>query len=138
MTRCFNHEKSEACQQEIPLASWCRPILDRLPKSTDLRSQLNRARHSIVLNIAKGNGRFTAADQGRFSEIARGPAPECAGCLDLTRIDGMLADAEMREGKTLLRYVVNRPVGLLRSSSPDRVHEDVAQVEADAAEKERR
>src|SRR5947207_6782236 len=38
---------------------------------------------SIPLNIAEGNGKFSAKDRARFFEMARGSALECAACLDV-------------------------------------------------------
>jgi four helix bundle protein len=48
-----------------------------------LRDQLDRARISIVLNIAEGAGRFSAPDKARFYAIARGSATEWGAVLDL-------------------------------------------------------
>src|SRR5438067_12729265 len=38
---------------------------------------------SIPLNIAEGNGKFSARDRARFFEMARGSTLECAACLDV-------------------------------------------------------
>ena len=48
-----------------------------------LRDQLSRASSSVVLNLAEGKGRATAADQRRFYEIAFGSLRECQAILDL-------------------------------------------------------
>jgi len=52
---------------------------------------------------------------------------ESAGCLDLIFIKKLLTVAELDEGKTLLRDVISLLVGLIRSNSPDRMHEDVVE-----------
>jgi four helix bundle protein len=77
-----------------------------------------------VLNIPEGNGRFTPADRCKFFDIARGSGLECAGCLDLIFIKKLISEMELDEGKKLLKDIVSLLVGLIRSNSPDRLHEE--------------
>ena len=83
----------------------------KLPKH--LRDQFNRAAASIVLNIAEGCGRATAADQKRFYDIALGSLRECQAVLDLTSSAGspeaLLADKLGAHLYKLIRYVRARP-----------------------------
>ena len=120
----FDHEKLDAYKKALAFAAWVESILDRVPKSAAVHGQLDRARTSIVLNIPEGNGRFTAPDRCKFFDIARGSGLECAGCLDLLFIKKLLSEAELDEGKSLLQDIVSLLVGLIRSNSPDRLHED--------------
>ena len=48
-----------------------------------LKEQLDRAASSVVLNLAEGSGRGSAADQVRFYLIAFGSLRECQAILDL-------------------------------------------------------
>ena len=120
----FDHEKLDAYQKALAFANWSESVLERVPKSAAVHSQLDRARTSIVLNIPEGNGRFTAADRCKFFDIARGSGLESAGCLDLIFIKKLLSEAELDQGKILLKDVVSLLVGLIRSNSPDRLHEE--------------
>ncbi len=120
----FDHEKLDAYKKALAFATWAEPVLERLPKSVAVQNQLDRARTSIVLNIPEGNGRFTAADRCKFFDIARGLALECAGCLDLIFIKKLLSEVELDAGKSLLKDIVSLLVGLIRSNSPDRLHEE--------------
>ena len=120
----FDHEKLDAYKKALAFAEWAEPVLARLPKSVAAQNQLDRARTSIVLNVPEGNGRFTAADRCKFFDIARGSALECAGCLDLIFIKKLVSEVELDVGKLLLKDVVSLLVGLIRSNSPDRLHEE--------------
>ena len=123
----FDHEKLDAYKKALAFAAWAEPVLERLPKSAAVQNQLDRARTSIVLNIPEGNGRFTSADRCKFFDIARGSALECAGCLDFIFIKKLLSEVELDAGKTLLRDIVSLLIGLIRSNSPDRLHEEVVE-----------
>ena len=78
----------------------------------ELKDQLRRASASIVLNIAEGSSRFSAADRRNFLIIARGSAFECTAILDLIQashgksfleIDGVLAEVS----KMLYKMISN-------------------------------
>jgi four helix bundle protein len=120
----FDHEKLDVYRKALTFAQWTEVILERVPKSAAVHNQLDRARTSIVLNISEGNGRFTPADRCKFFDIARGSGLESAGCLDLIFIKKLISEPELEEGKTILKDVISLLVGLIRSNSPDRMHED--------------
>lgn len=123
----FDHEKLDAYQKALAFAQWSESVLERVPKSAAVHGQLDRARTSIVLNIPEGNGRFTAADRCKFFDIARGSGLESAGCLDLIFIKKLVSETELDQGKILLKDIVSLLVGLIRSNSPDRLHEESAE-----------
>ena len=126
----FDHEKLHAYQKALEFAAWSETILERVPKSTAVHGQLDRARTSLVLNIPEGNGRFTSADRCKFFDIARGSGLECAGCVDLLFIKKLLSESELDQGKTLLKDIVSLLVGLIRSNSPDRLHDQAVEYRA--------
>ena len=123
----FDHEKLEACKKALAFAQWAEAILERVPKSAAVHNQLDRARTSIVLNIPEGNGRFTPADRCKFFDIARGSGLESAGCLDLIFIKKLISETELEQGKSILKDVISLLVGLIRSNSPDQMHEDAVE-----------
>jgi four helix bundle protein len=126
MPPLFDHEKLHVYQRSIAFIAWAESILERLPKTLDVRSQLDRAGTSIPLNIAEGNGKFTAPDRCRFFDTARGSALECAACLDVTVAKGRLSSTEIEMGKSMLAEIVAMLVGLIRTNSKgNRVFEDV-------------
>ena len=73
---------------------------------TELRDQLDRASISIVLNIAEGCGRRSAADKGHFYAMARGSATECAAILDLLGACGLVDDRLRNRARPLLVRIV--------------------------------
>jgi len=123
----FDHGKLDAYKKALAFAEWAEPVLECLPKSAAVQNQLDRARTSIVLNIPEGNGRFTPADRCKFFDIAHGSALEWAGCLDLIFIKKLVSEAELDAGKSLLKDIVSLLVGLIRSNSPDRLHEETVE-----------
>ena len=118
----FDHEKLDVYQDAIGFVSWVDELLEGIPKSLSVHNQLDRASTSIPLNIAEGNGKYTAADRCRFFDIARGSALECAACLDVLVAKKRIDSAD--SGKTILVRIVSMLVGLIRSTSASRVYEE--------------
>lgn len=116
----FAHEKLAAYQQSLDFVRWSEPVLEKLARSAAVHGQLDRARTSMPLNIAEGNGKFTAADKCRFFDIAHGSALECAACLDLLLIKQLLSEPEMDAGKAILSRIVGLLIGLIESKMPGR------------------
>jgi len=123
----FDHGKLSVYQEAIRFVTWAGDPLETLPKSLAAYDQLDRASTSIALNIAEGNGKCTAPDRCRFFDIARGSALECAARLDVLVAKKRLVCAE--QGKEMLVPIVSMLVGLIRSTSSDRVHEERAEYE---------
>ena len=122
MHTTFDHEKLTVYQEAIRFIAWADELLETLPKNLAVHSQLDRAATSIPLNIAEGNGKYTAPDRCRFFDIARGSALECAACLDVLVAKKRLVQVE--SGKAILIPIVSMLVGLIRSTSSDRIYED--------------
>jgi four helix bundle protein len=81
------------------------------------RDQWLRAAQSIPLNIAEGNGKRSLKDRGRFFEIARGSALECAAIQDVLVVSGaittesnLVAKAKLKRIVAMLTQLVLRPV----------------------------
>ena len=120
----FDHEKLIVYQRALQFIAWLTEILERVPAKLAAHGQLDRASTSMPLNIAEGNGRFTAADRCRFFDIARGSALECAAALDVLVAKRVLTAPEVDPGKTHLVEIVAMLVGLIRSNSEQRLHEE--------------
>lgn len=120
----FDHEKLNVYQRSLQFVVWATELLERVPAKLSAHGQIERASTSIPLNIAEGNGRYSAPDRCRFFDIARGSALECAAARDVLVARKVLTEKEIEAGKTQLIEVVNMLVGLIRSNSETRLHED--------------
>jgi four helix bundle protein len=79
----FDHEKLDVYRESIAFCGWVGEFLSAISAKAAAKEQLDRASTSIALNIAEGNGKFSAKDRSRFFEVARGSALESAACLDI-------------------------------------------------------
>ena len=119
----FDHEKLNVYHEALRFVGLVTDLLERLPKGSAVRSQLDRASTAIPLNIAEGSGKWTAPDRCRFLDMARGSALECAACLDVAVVKKILRSAEIHEGKQILIAVVSMLIGLIKAVAPDRTYE---------------
>jgi|SRR5688572_25625553 len=120
----FDHEKLNVYQRSLQFVVWATELLEGIPTRLSALGQLERASTSIPLNIAEGNGRYTGADRCRFFDAARGSALECAAALDVLVAKKVLTEKQIEVGKAQLIEIVNMLIGLIRSNSESRLHED--------------
>lgn len=135
----FHHEKLHVYRRALEFAAWSHVLIDGVTKKTSTRDQLERARDSITLNMAEGNGKFSIKDRARFFQIARGSALECAACLDLFVARGCCERSAIEKGKETLEEIVKMLFVLLdklgcriAEDSPEfgeRTEEEVAEEE---------
>ena len=104
----FDHEKLIAYQRSIQFVAWSSQLLERLPRKLAVCDQLDRASTSVPLNIAEGAAEFRAAEKARFYRIARRSTAECAACMDVLQVMGILAAEEVDSGKTKLLNVAGK------------------------------
>ena len=113
----FGHEKLDVYQDTIAFFAWLCTIMDTAARVGDVRDQLDRASASIALNIAEGNGKYSAKDRCRFFDTAHGSALECAAGLDVLVARRKLSKEQIREGKERLQKIVQMLVGLIKRNS---------------------
>jgi four helix bundle protein len=126
----FHHEKLTVYQRALEFASWSQDLIESLTKRTSARDHLERAGHSIALNIAEGNGKFSQKDRARFFQIAHGSALECAACLDLLVARRCCAGSAIIRGKSILEEIVKMLFAML-----DRVGCRIAEDSAEYGER---
>lgn len=112
-----DHEKLDVYQESIAFCGWVGECLAAITAKAAAKDQLDRASTSIPLNIAEGNGKFSARDRSRFFEMARGSALECAACRDVLLVRKLASEEHVVSGKERLARIVQMLVGLLRKFS---------------------
>jgi four helix bundle protein len=113
----FDHEKLDVYQEAIAFCGWVGEFLSGISARAAAKDQLDRASTSIPLNIAEGNGKFSAKDRARFFEMARGSALECAACLDVLLVRKLAGEEQVILSKERLARIVQMLIGLLRKFS---------------------
>jgi four helix bundle protein len=113
----FDHEKLDVYREAIDFCGWVGDFLAATPAKAAAKDQLDRASTSIPLNIAEGNGKFSAKDRARFLEVARGSALECAACLDVLFVRKLAGEQQVAGQKEKLARIVQMLIGLLRKFS---------------------
>jgi four helix bundle protein len=113
----FDHEKLDVYREAINFCGWVGEFLASISAKAAAKDQLDRASTSIPLNIAEGNGKFSARDRARFFEMARGSALECAACLDVLLVRKLTKEELVAAQKERLVRIVEMLVGLLRRFS---------------------
>src|SRR5258708_32755695 len=113
----FDHEKLDVYQEAIAFCGWVGEFIAAISAKAAAKDQLDRASTSIPLNIAEGNGKFSAKDRARFLEMARGSALECAACLDVLLVRKLASEELVVLAKEQLVRIVQMLIGLLRKFS---------------------
>src|SRR5438132_8307951 len=113
----FDHEKLDVYREAIDFCGWVGEFLAAISAKIAAKDQLDRASTGIPLNIAEGNGKFSARYRARFLEMARGSALECAACLDVLVARKFSSNEQIASQKEQLVKIVQMLVGLLRRFS---------------------
>jgi len=119
----FDHEKLNVYRLSLDFVAWCFTLAAKLKGPNRFpRDQLRRASQSIPLNIAEGNGKRSLPDRGRFFEISRGSALECAALMDVLLRTNAIEPQECQKGKESLQRIVAMLTRLIDRGS-EGVHE---------------
>ena len=97
-------------------------LLEQIPKTGDVKDQLDRASESIALNIAEGNGKYSPKDRCRFFDIAHGSSLECAAGLDILVAKARATPDQILAGKERLQRIVRMLIGLIKRHSTREYH----------------
>ena len=125
MDEYFGHEKLRVYKEALNFIEWIEKNTKEVPKTIAGKKHLDEASASIVLNIAEGNGRYTNKDKCKFFDISKGSTLECAGCIDLLKAKGF--ELDKNSGKTMLRNIFSILIGLIKSTSANRVYDESAE-----------
>jgi four helix bundle protein len=99
ITPLFDFQKLEVYKKAQSFHMNCKSILKLTKAERYVADQLTRASYSIVLNIAEGSGRASAADRRNFFTIARASVYECVAISD------MLIQEKQISGEQYLKHM---------------------------------
>ncbi|HUP66159.1 MAG TPA: four helix bundle protein [Thermoanaerobaculia bacterium] len=112
----FDHEKLDVYQMSIEFVARANQLIEKLPRGRGyLADQLQRAALSVVLNIAEGAGKFSAADKAAFYTRARASATESAAVLDVCGKLGLIPAPSIEDNKALLERIVQMLTKLIKT-----------------------
>ncbi len=103
----LSFQRLDVYQRAIEFLALVYQSVPEVPRGHAERSDpLVRAAESAVRNIAAGAGRWSEADGAKHYKIARGEAMEAAACLDVMKLQQLVAQARYDRGLELLEGVV--------------------------------
>ena len=131
----FDHDRLDVYRLSIKyVASSFKTAKSLIGLHRHARDQWLRAAQSIPLNIAEGNGKRSLKDRGRFLDIARGSALECAAIQDVLTATAGIDHTQNGELKKMLKRIVSMLTRLIARA--DVVSEPVVEYEYRGAEYE--
>jgi four helix bundle protein len=105
----FNHESLVVYQRSLQIHEVLAPVLIGDNKDHRYATRMDELSTSLTLNIAEGNGRFSARDHRTFADSAEDAATKLAAYLDLAAAAWVV---DMGPAKSLLREAVAMLGGL--------------------------
>lgn len=108
----FDHERLEVYKLQVQFIGWATQLLEEVEqqcsrKTREVRTHLDEASVSVLLNIAEGNGKRQRQVRAKFFDDARGSATECAACLDALVAKTACTLERVQPGKAMLERVVS-------------------------------
>jgi four helix bundle protein len=120
----FPHEKLHVYRQALEFAARATRLASGWPKKYAVVDHFCRAAESVVLNLAEG-ARLAAGPMKLTNlDYAFGSSLECAACLDVARLRGLLADPEYACEKLQLWEITKMLVGLRKAWSLSTLQEE--------------
>ena len=104
----FDHEKLDVYQQALEFVADVNMTTPGIPRGYSyVKTQLQRAALSVVLNIAEGSGEMKGDEKARYYRMAKRSATESAAVLDvLVRLD-LVTARELEEVRARLIRIVS-------------------------------
>jgi four helix bundle protein len=102
----FSHERLDVYQTGLEFVRWVDKTCREHTLARSRSAALDDLSTSVVLNIAEGNGRFTARDHRQFADIAHRAALKSAVTLDMMAARKEIPEEHCASGKELLGRIV--------------------------------
>jgi four helix bundle protein len=125
------HERLQVYGKSLAFVAEASALSASWSKKHAVLDQFERASESLVLNLADGARLRSGPSKLRALDYAIGSGLECAGCLDIARIKGFLAESEMVSEKQRLCEIVKMLIGLRKAWRTWEAHEDTLPYRGD-------
>jgi four helix bundle protein len=111
----FDHERLDVYRKALEFVAWCGRLRNDGDMPCSTMTALDRVSTGMALNIAEGNGKFSAKDRCRFIGHARTAALQAAATLDVHAVRQSKRRQAVVAGKNHLADVVCMLVAWERS-----------------------
>ena len=122
MTNRFNHENLHVYHRALEFCAGANDIARIWESKHAVKDQLIRASESLIENLVDASAAYAGAKKAALA-VSLGSTLECAACLDIAQIKGLLSQEQRAELKGQLLHVFRMLVGLRRSSIAQVVRE---------------
>lgn len=114
MSNTFNHEKLDVYQRALAHCGLMEDSVSQWESRHAVKDQYTRAADSVVENLAAACASRTGSKLGHL-DCSMGSVLECAACIDVARIKGLIATEEAHAQKKELARIFGMLIGLRRS-----------------------
>ena len=129
----FTHHKLKVYRKALECASSAERLSSGWPKKHSFVDHFCRASESIVLNIAEGARLLSGSGKLMTLDYAIGSALECAACLDIAGIKGLLRAPDATAEKHRLWEITRMLIGLRKSWCREAMKEEPAPFQPDGS-----
>jgi four helix bundle protein len=129
----FTHHKLQVYQKALVLSAGAEAFCAGWGRQHAVVDHFRRASESIVLNLAEGARQTSGPDKARAIDYALGSALECAACLDMARIKGLLSLEQSHAKKRSFCEVSRMLIGLRKAWLQSGMSEEAPPYEAETA-----
>lgn len=130
----FAHEKLPVYGKALGFVGAAAGFSAAWDKRHAVVDHLLRASESLILNRADGARLRSGSSKLRALDYAIGSCLECAACMDIVRIKGLLEGAATNQEKQRLCEIVRMLIGLRKAWAVGRVHENSPQYLAEPSD----
>jgi len=112
----FDHEKLRVYRKALEFARFAKERLASWESRYAVKDHMRRASESVLVNLASGAVRRSPRIKATRFDAALGSTLECAACLDVAHVYGLLPEEASTAGKRTLSAIAGMLVGLRRST----------------------
>jgi four helix bundle protein len=120
----FRLDDLKVYQKALPLAASAERLSSSWGKRHVIVDHFRRAAESIVLNIAAGARFQSGPEKAKMADVALGSTFECAACLDIAMLKGLLPVETCASEKARFLEITRMLVGLRRGWLPTVMKEE--------------